>query len=210
MPLPTHLLVGPWRASVPRTAWELAHGRKMVVGSNFRVRGARNIEIDGDHLRLGITPLGFADNRTHGLLNVRGSLKVGSGVVVGTGTRWDIGPDAKVEIGEGCIFSANTLMISTNSITIGKRVGISWDVQIMDDNFHEFSIDGVPSPQTGPVVIGDDAWVAPKCVILRGTRLAEGCAVATGTVVSGVFDEPYCLIAGSPAKVVRRNVKWVM
>ncbi len=76
--------------------------------------------------------------------------------------------------------------------------------------FHHFEIDSVVKEQQGPVVIGAGAWILPRVVIGRGTRIAEGCVVNTGSVVSGVFDEPHSFIAGSPAKVVRKNVKWVM
>ncbi|WP_261156851.1 acyltransferase [Serratia liquefaciens] len=43
---------------------------------------------------------------------------------------------------------------------------------------------------------------------MKGTNIASGCVVAANSVVSGDFLESNCLIAGSPARVVKRNISW--
>ena len=42
-----------------------------------------------------------------------------------------------------------------------------------------------------------------KRQILKGTQLGDGCVVGAGAVVSGKFEEN-CVIAGNPAKVIRK------
>lgn len=53
-------------------------------------------------------------------------------------------------------------------------------------------------------VIGHDVWIGQGARILPGVRLGNGCIVGAGAVVPGDF-QPYSVIAGNPAQVVRRR-----
>lgn len=55
-------------------------------------------------------------------------------------------------------------------------------------------------PQT--VKIGDDVWIGTAAVILAD--VAAGSIVGAGAVVTKPF-EPLCILAGVPAKVIRRR-----
>lgn len=193
------------RASVTRTA-ATAH-RRIVVGRGFRVRGVRNIRVERG-LLLGVVPFGFVDQRAGGMLRVDGALHVRGGAAVGAGAGWTISAGAHVEIGNQTYFSPRTMLLSSTAITIGAGCAIAWDVQIMDDDWHDLIIDGLPRPRPVPVVIGDDVWIASRVTILKGSVIPDGCVVAAGSVVTGRFDEPGCLLAGSPARVARKGVKW--
>lgn len=193
------------RASVTRTA-TTAH-RRIVVGRGFRLRGARKIRVERG-LLLGVVPFGFVDQRAGGMLRVEGALHVRGWAAVGVGAGWTISPDARVEIGDQTYFSPRTMLRSTTAITIGARCAIAWDVHIIDDDWHDLIIDGLPRPRPLPVAIGDDVWIAARVTILKGVVIPDGCVVAAASVVTGRFDEPGCLLAGSPARVVRRGIKW--
>ena len=53
------------------------------------------------------------------------------------------------------------------------------------------------------VVIGDYSWVGMNSIILPGVKLGTRTIVAAGSVVTKSFSEGYCVIAGSPAKIIR-------
>ena len=55
------------------------------------------------------------------------------------------------------------------------------------------------------IVIKDDVWIGSKCILLSGTYLEKGCVVSAGSVVSGKFD-PYSVIAGNPARVIKKRI----
>lgn len=57
---------------------------------------------------------------------------------------------------------------------------------------------------TKPVSIGDYCMVGSDVKFVPGARVPSYCVVGMGAVVTKRFEDPYCLIAGNPARVVRR------
>ncbi|BBV05273.1 CatB-related O-acetyltransferase [Providencia rettgeri] len=54
----------------------------------------------------------------------------------------------------------------------------------------------------GDTVIGDGAWVGMRAFIMPGVKIGEGAVIATNSVV--IKDvEPYCIVGGNPAKVIK-------
>ena len=60
-------------------------------------------------------------------------------------------------------------------------------------------------PSDVPVLIGSGSWLGTGVVILPGTVLGRNVVVGAGAVVRGTFPD-HCVIAGVPARVVRRYV----
>ena len=58
------------------------------------------------------------------------------------------------------------------------------------------------------VVIGSHVWVGAHASILKGVRLAANCIVATRAIVSKPFLDEGVIIAGIPAKIIKRHVTW--
>jgi acetyltransferase-like isoleucine patch superfamily enzyme len=56
-----------------------------------------------------------------------------------------------------------------------------------------------------PVSIGSGSWLGHGCVVLPGVHVGEHVVIAAGAVV--VADVPdRCVVAGVPARVIRRHV----
>lgn len=51
--------------------------------------------------------------------------------------------------------------------------------------------------------IGKNCFLGCNSIVLKGTVLGDGCVVGAGAVVSGKFEEN-CVIAGNPARVIKR------
>jgi maltose O-acetyltransferase len=89
------------------------------------------------------------------------------------------------------------------AVRIGNQVNIGHDCMIVAVN-HEI---GAPWRRAGvstnlSVVIEDGVWLASRVVVLPGTRIGRGAAVAAGAVV--VSDvPPNTLVGGVPARVLR-------
>jgi virginiamycin A acetyltransferase len=59
-------------------------------------------------------------------------------------------------------------------------------------------------PLKGDTVIGNDVWVGQNATILPGVRIGNGAIVGLASVV-GTDVEPYTIVAGNPARLVRRR-----
>lgn len=58
------------------------------------------------------------------------------------------------------------------------------------------------SATAAPAEVGHDVWIGREAMILEGVKIATGAVVATRSVVTRDVP-PYCIVAGSPARIVR-------
>ena len=58
------------------------------------------------------------------------------------------------------------------------------------------------------VIIGNHVWVGKDVHIHKGTVIPDGCVIGAHSFVAHKFEEPNTIIAGNPAKVIRRNIHW--
>lgn len=95
-------------------------------------------------------------------------------------------------------------------IIIGRDCLMSWDVMIWGSDTHAvFDADG-KLRRGNEIVIGDHVWVGHGCYIGKNTHIASHCIVGWGSTVTGRFEESHCVLAGSPARIVKRGVRWDM
>lgn len=114
------------------------------------------------------------------------------------------GRTARLKIGKKCSIGDCTEIHCGESITIGDRVVISWDCNILDRDYH--SVDATEE-RTAPVSIGNGVWIGCRSIILKGVSIGDGAAVAAGSVVTK--DVPADMfIAGNPAQFKKRVVGW--
>jgi len=112
--------------------------------------------------------------------------------------------NSKLEIGSG-FFNSNIKIRCTESIKIGQDVAISHNVTIMDSDSHELTNEGYK--KTKPINIGNHVWIGSQAMILKGVNIADGAVIAAGSIVTN--DVPSnCLVAGVPAKIIKKDVTW--
>ena len=56
----------------------------------------------------------------------------------------------------------------------------------------------------GDTVIDDGVWIGMRAVILPGVKIGEGAVIGTGAVVTKDV-EPYSVVAGNPAKEIKKR-----
>ena len=56
----------------------------------------------------------------------------------------------------------------------------------------------------GDTVIGNDVWIGQNAVILPGVHIGDGAIIGANSVV-GNDVEPYTIVAGNPAKILRKR-----
>ena len=103
--------------------------------------------------------------------------------------------------------NSHARIVCADEIRIGDGVAIAWNVQLLDDDRHDLSVDGEPTERSAPIHIEDDVWIGHDVSIHKGVTVREGSVVASNSVVTS--DVPQnSLVAGTPAEVVRENVTW--
>jgi virginiamycin A acetyltransferase len=60
------------------------------------------------------------------------------------------------------------------------------------------------APSRGDTVIGNDVWLGYQALVLPGVTVGHGAVVAAASVVTADV-EPYAVVAGNPARVVKRR-----
>lgn len=182
-------------------------GKKIFAHQRAIIKHPDNITTN-DVLSVGVSYFGFMHKKDVTLLNVQGRLTTHSGTAIGRGCRIDIGKGAQVEIGRNTSINPLTKIIIQHGLTIGEDCLVSWDCQLLDDDFHQLDFPGRQEVTDPGIEIGDHVWIGSQVSIQKGTRIPRGCMVAANAVVRGVFTEENALLAGNPAQVVKRDINW--
>ncbi|WP_262016696.1 acyltransferase [Serratia liquefaciens] len=181
--------------------------RGLFSANKVKVKGLKNISLTSDGvLLLGLRNVNHVSNKTESFYNIRGRLLCQGTLSFGRGYRVDINNGAVLILSGGYIGPENDFIVY-NGISIGKDCNISWGCQFLDDDFHHLNYTNKKNKDK-IINIGDHVWIGCNVSVLKGTNIASGCVVAANSVVSGDFLESNCLIAGSPARVVKRNISW--
>lgn len=111
--------------------------------------------------------------------------KVGNNV--GLGTHGFFGAAGGIEIGDDTIIGNYVSFHSENHNFYDKHVPIR--------------LQGVNHKG---IKIGNNCWIGAKATFLDGAEIGDGCIVAAGAVVRGVFP-PDSIIGGIPAKIIKKR-----
>jgi acetyltransferase-like isoleucine patch superfamily enzyme len=92
----------------------------------------------------------------------------------------------KIYIGDYTQISANVGIISVNHSLYDNRQHVNYN----------------------SVVIGKYCWIAMNVMILPGVKLGDFTIVGAGSVVTKSFEEGFCVVAGNPARIIKKlNMK---
>lgn len=99
---------------------------------------------------------------------------------------------------------------SNSSCTIGENCMIAYGVTIFNTDAHPvFDINtGKLLNKVNETKIGNHCWLGAKTTVLKNTVIPDNCILGYGAIASGKFEEEHCVLAGNPAKIVKRGVTW--
>ncbi|HJC35183.1 MAG TPA: acyltransferase [Candidatus Mediterraneibacter faecipullorum] len=121
---------------------------------------------------------------------------------------------AEIIIGDNVGISGATIY-ARKHIEIGENTCIGGNCKILDNDFHPIEVETrnkllqetnggdsnlIPSKE---IKIGKNCFIGCNSIILKGTVLGNGCVVGAGAVVCGKYEDN-CVIAGNPARVIKR------
>ena len=180
-------------------------------------RGGK-ILIDG-FVKPGMIKIGNSDPVrsyfSHSFLEIEGTLKLGSGVILRKGLSLSILPDAVFQIDKNAFIGDNSTVICFERIHIMSNAVIGNNVSVMDTDFHYVVniADRSVKRNTRPITIGENCWIGGWCMIKKGAKIPKG------TIVAGPYSmigkdytheiAEFSMIAGCPAKLVVGGVREV-
>jgi acetyltransferase-like isoleucine patch superfamily enzyme len=126
--------------------------------------------------------------------------------------------DGEIKIGDNCFVGPGTRIWSAKKISIGNRVLIAHNVNIIDNISHpldaklrfEENYDFVKTGKHGnidikasEIVIEDDVWIGFNSTILRGVHIGRGAIIGAGSTVTKDV-EAWTVSIGNPCSVIKR------
>lgn len=110
------------------------------------------------------------------------------------------------DIGEGCWIGPFTLIDGIGGLRIGRGCDISTGAKILTHSTARRCVTERRLNQldVASTIIEDHVFVGTNAVVLMGCRIGHHSIIAAGAVVlEGTIAEPYSLLAGVPARVVK-------
>lgn len=127
-------------------------------------------------------------------LNIDSEVRIGEGTTFGQNARIRPGRNRRIVIGNDCMFSWDTVVLGH-------------DGHLIYDIFKQHYINNTNGAIQTSIVIGNHVWIGGEVALLPGTHIGDGCIVGYRSLVKSNFQNN-CVIAGSPAKMVKRDVTW--
>lgn len=164
---------------------ESLHGNVInirVSGNNNNIHIKKSFAIKNLNIRVGNH---IPANKT--------DLKIGDGFSIeGGGVFYLYNSGNKLIIGQNCMFSNGIIVRCGESphLIFDKNTGDYIDIS-----------DGI--------YIGDHVWVGEKVYITKKVSIASESIVAACSVVTKRFVEQNVVIAGNPAKIVKKDIQWI-
>lgn len=186
----------------------LCYGRpKVFVGKKSRFFGKKRIKF-GEILKISENVFIDATCAKDGF-----GVTLGDNCSIGINTRIEctgslsfLGKGFKC--GNNCGLGTDSFYGCAGGIEIGNDVIVGNFVSMHSEN-HNFSDPNTPIRLQGVnhkgIKIGDNCWIGAKATILDGSRIGNGCIVAAGAIVTGIFPDN-SIIAGVPAKVIKSRI----
>ncbi|KRS17672.1 Virginiamycin A acetyltransferase [Roseovarius indicus] len=117
---------------------------------------------------------------------------------------------ASLTIGEGTTMNGVRLVVDEADVEIGKDTLWSDEIIVQSNDQHglvDLADFKVIRSGRKHVRIGDHVWVGRRSLIMPDIEIGEGSVIGAASLVTKSV-EPFTIVAGNPARVVRENATW--
>lgn len=168
-----------------------------------------NGEIKFGMIRLGFDNVGIFPSSGISWENNGGKIIFEGKTQIGNNSFLSFGPNTQVFFGKDFVATTSLKLVSWEGIDFGSHTSIGWDCLFMDTSFHPLydMANKKYKPACGKIIIGEYNWFATKCVVMPSTITPERCIFGMNTIITkSCVKEPYCIMGGSPVRILSRNV----
>jgi len=208
-------MMQPWRDEVGRVAGDAIQAAWNALvhfgAMGPRHRRARKFHRFGAGSMIAFPPtVVFGEGRI--AIGERTTIGPLASISAGMPVHADLRGDPIITIGDRCMLGKGIGIVAHERVVIGDDIWTGHYIYITDQNHGYEELDlpiGTQMWKNEPVSIGDGSWLGHGCVILPGSRIGRHVVVAAGAVVAGLDAPDNSVVAGVPARVVRRYTEGV-
>ncbi len=173
-------------------------GNKVVFGRNIMIRHAHKIEL-GDGVIIDDNAVIDAKGESNNGIRMGNQVYIGRNTIVYC-------KNGDIEMGDHVNISSNCQIFSSNHLTFKSGIVVGAFSYFLSGGEYD-PTDPTPFAQQtgmctkGPLVIGNNVWVAAHVSVLDGASIGDDCVIGAGAVVNKPIPDN-SIAVGVPAKVV--------
>ncbi len=161
-------------------------------------------------IKMGFGEVGIFDKKvTRCIWEVAGTVKFLGRAQIGFGSKFSVAESGELIIGANFSVKAESTIIVIKKVEFGKNCLLSWDILVMDTDFHKIKNEhGFIINNPEQIMIGDHVWIGCRCLILKGASIPNNSVLGANSVFGKKMDNPNSIYSGSPAKLIKENITW--
>lgn len=167
----------------------IGENNKIVI-DRFSLIKKCNITIHGNNNEVKIGEKSYLDGVNITIEDDNNLIAIGSSTTIYSNNNLSALEGTNLVIGDNCLFSSN----------IEIRTSDSHSVIDMNSNQR--------INHAKNIVIGNHVWIGTNVTILKGSEISDNSIIGTQSLVNKAFNTTNCVIAGNPAKIVKKSVNW--
>ncbi|MGI2800774.1 acyltransferase [Photobacterium damselae] len=186
----------------------------VILSSNVLLRNCKGCVFvkEGSRIRIGFGDVGIFDiEKRRTIWDVTGLVNFLGDAFIGHGTKINVLSDGELVIGDSFRISAESSIICTKKIIFGINNLISWDVLIMDSDFHHV-VDNNNQNRMGnssDIIFSDNVWIGCRCLITKGVFINNNTVISAGTTLYKKCDKENVILSSNNQIVIKTDVSWV-
>ena len=121
------------------------------------------------------------------------------------------GNNLKVVIGSNCEIGGSNIVCAgeKSSIKIGNDCLLASNIEIRNNDGHSIFENSQLLNPSKDIQISNNVWVCQNAKILKGAYIGDNSVIALNALVSSGKYDNNVILAGIPAKTIKRNISWV-
>jgi len=169
-----------------------------------------NCQIKYGLVQIGYGNVGIFDIKmSRTIWDVYGDVTFCGYAIIGHGSKIVVGSEGSLIIGDNLRITAESSIITSKKIQIGNDCFLSWDTLLMDTDFHTVKNENgeiINGPK--PIIIGDHVWIGCRSIILKGAVIPNNTIIALNSMVNKELFEENCIYGGSPVECIKEKISW--
>ncbi len=141
----------------------------------------------------------------------RGSILFHGRTIFSGGCKINVDCNGTLTLGDNFVVNGNSKIICEKAVTFENDCLLSWDVTVMDTDFHSI-IDSYGCAVNPPsaVHIGKHVWMGFGVTVLKGVSIAKHTVIAANSTITKNCKESNVVLGGNGGRqyIIKENVTW--